>query len=85
MARQKIYALCIGVEKLGQLISGRSTVVSRKSSCRWESFYNKKLKKVRFFDINMLKEGTFTVKHVEKTSQMGEMIIRIEIGKKIKQ
>lgn len=83
MAKQKIYSLCIGINKLRRLKSGHDTVVSRKISSRWKTFYEKKQNKVRFYDLTMYDHCAFTVKRVEMISQLGETIIRIEIDKKL--
>ena len=79
MAKQKIYSLCIGINKLRRLKSGHDTVISREASDRWIRFYKKKQTKVRFYDLTMYDSCAFTVKKVEMISQLGKTIIRIEI------
>lgn len=83
MAKQKIYSLCIGINKLRRLKSGHDTVVSREISSRWKTFYEKKQDKVRFYDLTMYDSCAFTIKSVEMVSQLGKTIIRIEIDKKL--
>lgn len=84
MARHGVYSLCISIQKLRQLKSKESTVVSHVCSPRWEGFHNKQLKLVRFFDQNTLDHAVFVVKATKKTTQMGEQVIKIEIGNQIR-
>ena len=45
MAKQEIYSLCIGINKLRRLKSGKDTVISREASDRWIRFKDQILQK----------------------------------------
>lgn len=78
----KEYSLCVSVQKLRQLKANKNIVVSHPCSSRWENFYKKSPKRVRFFD-PYFGSGVFIVKAIKKQIQMGETIIKIEIEKEL--
>lgn len=79
MAKNKEYSLCISVQKLAELKSGRTSSVSHRCTPRWMAFYEKSPKTVRFFEQKFFESAVFEVKCVVKHNYSEGSRIEIKI------
>ena len=80
-SKTKVYNICIGEERLIDVISGRTLRVSHIATPRWISFFKKQLKEVILYGNYTNKKVKVSIKSVEKIQSLGDTIIIININK----
>jgi hypothetical protein len=76
-------SLCVGIDILRRLKDGRSNSVSHKCTKQWADVHKVSPKTIILHDIHMLEVVKFEVISTEDLIQLGERIIRINLGKKL--
>ena len=80
---KKAYSLCVNKQVLERLKAKKTKIIQHVVSRQWANFNKKKHKTVRLYDQMCMISGTFIVIESKEITQLGERVIRIELGDEI--
>ena len=77
--KRSIYSLAISPHKIKEIKAKKSSTISHDVSPRWENFYRKNRKRIRFYESIFMEECICHVVSMKKIYQLGKQTIIIEV------